>query len=43
MSYKNLAVRDGQNANVVFAELARNKYLTHEIEVLCKELLKYSD
>ncbi len=41
MSYKNLAIGDGQSANVVFAELARKKYSAQKSEALCKELLKY--
>ena len=41
MSYKHLAIGDGQSATVVFAELARKKYSIDESERLCKELLTY--
>jgi hypothetical protein len=41
MSYKELAVGDGQSANIIFAELARGKYSANDAELARKNLLEY--
>jgi hypothetical protein len=41
LSYKELAVSDGQSASVVFAQLALNKYSAHEAVEIRKNLYEY--